>query len=145
MTYIFPLNTNDKLVDKLGTITVATKRYFDDLLARMGGPKGGIYNQLIDGASILWDVDQSPSAVVVLGGNRTVINPATMAAGPITLYRLTVVQDATGSRTITWGSAFKFPGGVAPTLSTAANAVDELIFDSDGSNMKLIGFAKDIR
>ena len=39
-----------------------------------------------------------------------------------------LVQDATGSRTVTWGSAFKFAGGTAPVLQTAAGKVDFLRF-----------------
>lgn len=36
-----------------------------------------------------------------------------------------IVQDATGNRTIdTWGTYYKFPGGTAPVLSTAADAID---------------------
>ena len=37
-----------------------------------------------------------------------------------------IVQDGTGSRTAAFQSTYKFPGGVAPTLSTAANAIDRL-------------------
>jgi len=37
-----------------------------------------------------------------------------------------LTQDGTGSRTAAFSSAFKFPGGTAPTLSTAANAVDRI-------------------
>lgn len=36
-------------------------------------------------------------------------------------------QDGTGSRTMTWPTSFKWPGGTVPTLSTAANAVDLLV------------------
>lgn len=36
-------------------------------------------------------------------------------------------QDATGSRTVTWPASFKWPGGIAGVLSTAANAVDLLV------------------
>lgn len=35
-----------------------------------------------------------------------------------------ITQDATGSRTMTWPTSFKWPGGTAGVLSTAANAVD---------------------
>ena len=37
-----------------------------------------------------------------------------------------ITQDATGSRTMTWPTAFKWAGGVAGVLSTAANSVDML-------------------
>ena len=43
-------------------------------------------------------------------------------------FSLFLRQDATGSRTVTWPSSVKWPGGVAPTLSTAANKVDLLVF-----------------
>ena len=38
-----------------------------------------------------------------------------------------ILQDATGTRTMTWGAAVKWPGGTAGILSTAANAVDLLV------------------
>jgi hypothetical protein len=38
-----------------------------------------------------------------------------------------ITQDATGSRTMTWPTSFKWPGGLAGTLSTAANSVDLLV------------------
>ena len=37
-----------------------------------------------------------------------------------------ITQDGTGSRTASFNSVFKFAGGTAPTLSTAANAVDRI-------------------
>lgn len=37
-----------------------------------------------------------------------------------------ITQDATGSRTMTWPTSFKWPGGVAGVLSTAAGSVDVL-------------------
>lgn len=46
-----------------------------------------------------------------------------------------IIQDATGSRTITtWPATVKWAGGAAPTLSTAANAVDIVSFYWDGTN-----------
>lgn len=38
-----------------------------------------------------------------------------------------LTQDATGSRTMTWPAAFKWPGGTAGVLSTATNSVDMLV------------------
>lgn len=38
-----------------------------------------------------------------------------------------LTQDATGSRTMTWPASFKWPGGSAGVLSTAANSVDMLV------------------
>lgn len=97
---------------------------------------------LTDAATIAWDVQASPAARVTLGGNRTLGAPSNMAAGAT--YVLRVVQDGTGSRTLAFNAAYKFPGGAAPTLSTDAGGVDLLSFYSDGSAMygsALIGLA----
>jgi hypothetical protein len=88
---------------------------------------------LSDAANISWNVQTDPAAKVTLAGNRTLDNPTNMTAG--TTYVLRVIQDATGSRTLSYGANYKWPGGTAPTLSTGANAVDILSFYCDGSYM----------
>ena len=88
---------------------------------------------LSDGANISWDLNANQVAKVTLGGNRTLDNPTNQKAG--STYILRIIQDATGSRTLAFGSAYDFPGGTAPTLTAAANAVDLLTFVSDGTNM----------
>jgi len=46
---------------------------------------------------------------------------------------LTLIQDGTGSRTVTWPATVKWPGGTAPTLTTTANARDKVALDWDGT------------
>lgn len=88
---------------------------------------------LTDGANISWDLDDNQVSKVTLAGNRTLDNPTNMVDGGT--YILRVIQDATGSRTLAYGSAYRWVGGAAPTLSTGANAVDYITFVSDGTNM----------
>jgi hypothetical protein len=57
----------------------------------------------------------------------------TAPSGPTTLI-LKLIQDATGSRTATWPATVKWAGGTAPTLTTAANAVDIVSLFYDGTN-----------
>jgi hypothetical protein len=45
---------------------------------------------------------------------------------------LIVKQDATGGHTVTWPAAVKWPGGIAPTLTSAANAIDVFTLYYDG-------------
>ncbi len=47
-------------------------------------------------------------------------------------FSLKITQDGTGSRTVTWPASVKWPGGVAPTLSTAPGYIDIVtcIYDS---------------
>lgn len=47
---------------------------------------------------------------------------------------LVIVQDGTGSRTITWPGTVKWADGTAPTLTTAGNAIDIVSFYYDGTN-----------
>lgn len=88
---------------------------------------------LTDATTIAWNLDLAQAATVTLGGNRTLGNPTNMKAGGT--YTLIVIQDGTGSRTLGYGSAYKWPGAITPVLTTAANAVDILTFLSDGTNM----------
>ena len=79
---------------------------------------------LTDGANVSLDLALSNNYTVTLGGNRTLDNPSNVVAGQS--GSIFVVQDATGSRTLAYGSDYEFAGGTAPTLSTAANAVDRI-------------------
>ena len=66
--------------------------------------------------------------VITLKANTKIVLPSTTAGTSVTLY---LVQDATGSRTVTWeapGGNVRWEEGVLPTLSTGANAVDAFSF-----------------
>lgn len=92
---------------------------------------------LVDGASISWDASANQVTSVTLGGNRTLAAPTNLVDGAV--YLLMVIQDGTGSRTLSYNAVFKFTGGTAPTLTTTAAAKDILVFYSDGTNMYEIG------
>jgi len=51
-------------------------------------------------------------------------NPTNLTAGQS--GSIFIVQDATGSRLLTYGSSWDFAGGTAPTISTAAASVDRI-------------------
>jgi hypothetical protein len=57
----------------------------------------------------------------------------TAPSGPCNLL-LKLVQGGSGSYTVTWPASVKWPGGTAPTLSTAVGAVDIVTFYYDGTN-----------
>lgn len=97
------------------------------------GQLSAVGGTLTDAVNIAWDLSIRQVGTVTLAGNRTLDNPTNMQAN--TTYILIVKQDATGSRTLAYGTAYKWPEGTAPVLSTAANAVDILTFVSDGTNM----------
>jgi hypothetical protein len=72
-------------------------------------------------------------------GNRQKVtltgSPTFTFGNPISgaTYTLELVQDGTGSRTVTWPS-IKWVGGISPLLSTAANSIDIISLFYDGLN-----------
>ena len=92
---------------------------------------------LVDGASISWDASANQVTSVTITDNRTMAAPTNLVDGAV--YLLVIIQDGTGSRTMSWNAVFKFTGGTAPTLTTTAAAKDILVFYSDGTNMYEIG------
>ena len=92
---------------------------------------------LTDGATITWDVGSSPVAKVTLGGNRALSAPTNSVAGQF--ISLTVIQDATGSRTLTFNSAYEFTADTAPTLTTTASKADIFVFKYNGTVWMEVG------
>ena len=78
-----------------------------------------------DGATITFDLDKGNTHGVTLGDNRT-LAISNESAGQ--KFMLRILQDGTGSRTVTWFSTIKWAGGTAPTLTTTADKADVLGF-----------------
>jgi hypothetical protein len=78
-----------------------------------------------DAATITFDLAASDKHKVTLGGNRTL---AVSNAQVGQTFLVVLVQDATGSRTVTWWSGIKWAGGTAPTPTTTPNKTDIFTF-----------------
>lgn len=103
----------------------------------------GTVSALTDAATITPDFAAANNFSVTLGGNRTLANPTNLTAGQSGI--ITITQDGTGSRTLAYGSYWKFAGGTAPTLTTTASAVDVLAYYVESSTRitaRLIGDSK---
>jgi hypothetical protein len=103
----------------------------------------GSISALTDGATITPDFALANNFSVTLGGNRTLANPTNLTAGQHGV--IVITQDGTGSRTLAYGSYFKFPSGTAPTLTTTASAVDVLAYYVESTTRitaRLIGDTK---
>ena len=83
-------------------------------------------SSLSDGATITVNFTTASHFTVTLGGNRTFGDPSSTSSAIGSSGSIFIVQDGTGSRTASFHGDYKFAGGTAPTLSTAANAVDRL-------------------
>ena len=137
------------LVDPITNQEGATKKYVDDNMGisdivedttpQLGGELDcqsysiGFTQQIITGNGITaidWKLGNKFK--FTFGAQNETIT-FTNPSKPCNLL-LIVVQDGTGSRTITWsGMTIKWFGGVAPTLSITPNAVDIISFYFDGS------------
>lgn len=80
---------------------------------------------LTSGATITPDGDDGWNFTLTLAHNATLANPTDFKEGQSGLIKIT--QDGTGSRTLAYGTNWKFPSG-APVLSTAAGAIDLLAY-----------------
>jgi hypothetical protein len=60
------------------------------------------------------------------------------------VYTMILKQNASGSRTVNWGTQYKWQSGIAPVLSSTAFAVDIITLISDGTNLYGL-IAKDFR
>ncbi|HZS63502.1 MAG TPA: DUF2793 domain-containing protein [Xanthobacteraceae bacterium] len=97
---------------------------------------------LTDGATITPDFSAGINFTVTLGGNRTLANPTNQKVGQSGFIR--IAQDATGSRTLSFGTNWKFAGGNAPVLTTAASKVDVLAYVVTGSGEIMASLTKAI-
>ena len=107
-----------------------------------GGAASNI-TALSDVATITIDMATACHHSVTLGGNRTFAAPSNQVVGQS--GSIFITQDGTGSRTASFNSAFKFVGGTAPTLSTAASAIDRIDYIIKSSNVIHCSVSLDVK
>ena len=92
---------------------------------------------LTDQATVTWDASTQDVCKLTLGGNRTMAAPTNNTTGQF--ISILVIQDGTGSRTLTWNVVFEFASDTAPTLTTTANLGDVFVFRYNGSKWLEVG------
>jgi len=98
---------------------------------------------LTDQATIATDLDDGWNRTLTIAGNRTLGAPTHTKNGLSGV--IVIKQDATGSRTLSYNSVWKFVAGSAPILSTAANAEDWLFFQVKSSTFIVATLLKDVK
>lgn len=84
-----------------------------------------------DGATVTFNMATSDRHGVTLGGNRT-LAVSNVSVGQFFVIRL--LQDGTGSRTVTWFSTIKWGTSGVPTLTTTAGKADLFGFYCTSAN-----------
>lgn len=92
-----------------------------------------VQQTLTDGSTVTWNLDNGSYGI----WNITDTGRTLAITNPIAYhnYKLKIVQDATGGRSVrTWPSSILWPNGTAPTLSAGANSIDMVDLFYDGTN-----------
>jgi len=84
----------------------------------------------ITSGTVPWDLSQNQVATLSVNTTTTMNTPTNPQAGAT--YVLIVTQSG-GNNTLSFSTAYKFPGGNVPILSTSASQVDVLSFVSNGT------------
>ncbi len=92
---------------------------------------GSTQSVTASGAATTIDFSSGDIVTLTLNASTTLT-----LSNPITglFYFIKAIQDATGSRTITWPGTVKWSGGTAPTLTTTAAKTDIITLWWDGTN-----------
>ena len=94
--------------------------------------RGSITSSTILAANIGLDFSLNNHFAITLANNSHLNLPTNLVAGQT--GSIFVVQDGTGSRTLSYAGAWEFPGGTAPTLTTTASAEDRIDYVVRASN-----------
>lgn len=98
----------------------------------------------IAAGSATWNLNNGGLIRQTMSANITSA-PTVSNAQTDQILEVQIIQDATGSRTMTWPTNFKFAGGSAPTLTITANSRDIFRFRYDGTNWHEISRSMDVR
>lgn len=125
-----------KLVKSIYTGSVVTSLGETNSTDQLEGRYAVEIATLTDSATVTPDFGVNQNFTLTLGGNRILANPTNVVAGQT--GSIFLEQDSVGSRTLSFGNAYQFPAGTAPTLTTTAFAVDRLDYIVRSTDSDLI-------
>jgi hypothetical protein len=120
-------------VSLASTLSVGGAAYFGSTVTVSGKGKfmTGAFAPVVtltDATSVVPDLNTSNVFAVTLAGNRTLAAPTNTSTNIGATGHIFVIQDSTGDRTLSYNTAYQFPNGTVPTLTTTSAAVDILFY-----------------
>lgn len=120
-------------VSLASTLSVGGAAYFGSTVTVSGKGKfmTGAFAPVVtlaDATSVVPDLNTSNVFAVTLAGNRTLAAPTNTSTNIGATGHIFVIQDATGNRTLSYNTAYQFPDGTVPTLTSTSAAVDILFY-----------------
>ena len=109
---------------RIGNVAAANGVFTHNTHTFRNAQRARIETVTVGAANVALDFANAQMFSITLGTNSNLNRPSNLTAGQSgTIF---VVQDGTGSRTLSYSSVFDFVGGTAPTLTTTASAVDRI-------------------
>ena len=88
------------------------------------------------------DNAQNVNLELTLSGNLTIACPDCVDGAAVSFV---LKQDATGGRTVSWSSDFRWGGGRVPVMTTSPSAVDTLLFSHRATAIYLMANEQDLQ
>lgn len=107
-----------------------------------GAKRGAQHVLTSSGAHIAIDLAVGNNFAHTTTENTTLDNPTNQAPGQ---HGAIVFTQGATARTMAFGSAWKFPGGTAPSLTAASGAVDVLSYYVAASGFIVASMLKDVK
>lgn len=113
-------------------ITTSTITAVNTAILTVSNTASQAIGTLANNTTITPDFSQFNNFTLTLGVNATLANATNIVPGQSgTIF---IKQDTTGSRTLAYGSIYKWPSSAAPTLTTTANATDILVYTVESTS-----------
>ena len=116
---------NAVTVDSSGNVNIGTSGVSAQLYVNKNAA-GAISAIGSTSGTITLDFSTANNFSFTLTGTATLANPTNLTAGQSGVIYVT--QGGSGSYTMSYGTYWDFPGGVAPTLTTTVGAVDVITY-----------------
>lgn len=132
-------------VDKTTAQTLTNKTLTTPIINQVNASSNTVITMNAGTSNAIQTYTPSAAGTATLDLSKGNIHHITMPAGNITIalsngvagqcFIIRILQDGTGSRTVTWFTTIRWAaGGTAPTLTTTASKVDTVGFEITGSS-----------
>jgi hypothetical protein len=125
------VGSNVSVTGKVNAVSISAGHIHGDIF------QGETESSSITGTSKTPGMATATHFIYTLKNSITINNPSGEPQGASGVFVL--IQDGTGSRTVSWGSEYRLPGGTAITLSTDSSAVDVVPYFVQVTGTILIG------
>jgi hypothetical protein len=127
------VNTSTVSATTVNTSTVSATVLNIDGTATFSGPVIGTVTTLTDAASIALNLAQGNNFYVqmtsAVGSSRVLENPSNAVIGQCGSIYIIQSVSGTATKTISFGDAYRFKAGVAPTITQTTSAVDLMVYN----------------